>query len=246
MITFIETEFLKLKRSKILFITILGALFVPFMLDLGIAYQIWQEPNAVFYFKDGFEVMKQFLFMLLGVEVFAVVTAYLFGREYNERTLKSILITPISKAKYLCGKFIMLFIWTILLVLVSYFGMIAFGWVVGLEGLTYSVFSETISNYLYNGVLLFLTITPFAFFAIWIKSMIPSMIAGGVITVGNMMIYGRDLAPVFPWTGSFILANGEVSNYAYSETTIALIILAVFVIGILLSYIYMCKSDTPL
>lgn len=246
MITFIETEFLKLKRSKILFITILGALFVPFMLDLGIAYQIWQEPNAVFYFKDGFEVMKQFLFMLLGVEVFAVVTAYLFGREYNERTLKSILITPISKAKYLCGKFIMLFIWTILLVLVSYFGMIAFGWVVGLEGLTYSVFNETISNYLYNGVLLFLTITPFAFFAIWIKSMIPSMIAGGVITVGNMMIYGRDLAPVFPWTGSFILANGEVSNYAYSETTIALIILAVFVIGILLSYIYMCKSDTPL
>lgn len=246
MITFIETEFLKLKRSKILFITILGALFVPFMLDLGIAYQTFQDPATVFYFKDGFEVMKQFLFMLLGVEVFAVVTAYLFGREYNERTLKSILITPISKAKYLCGKFIMLFIWTILLVLVSYFGMIAFGLVVGLEGLTYSVFSETIINYLYNGVLLFLTITPFAFFAIWIKSMIPSMIAGGVVTVGNMMIYGRDLAPVFPWTGSFILANGEVSNYAYSETTIALIILAVFAIGILLSYIYMCKSDTPL
>lgn len=246
MITFIETEFLKLKRSKILFITILGALFVPFMLDLGITYQTFQDPATVFYFKDGFEVMKQFLFMLLGVEVFAVVTAYLFGREYNERTLKSILITPISKAKYLCGKFIMLFIWTILLVLVSYFGMIAFGLVVGLEGLTYSVFSETIINYLYNGVLLFLTITPFAFFAIWIKSMIPSMIAGGVVTVGNMMIYGRDLAPVFPWTGSFILANGEVSNYAYSETTIALIILAVFVIGILLSYIYMCKSDTPL
>ena len=136
MITFIETEFLKLKRSKIFFITILGALFVPFMLSMGIAYQLWQSPDYIFYFKDGFEVMKQFLFVLFGVEVFAIVSAYLFGREYSERTLKSILTTPISKIKYLCGKFLMFFIWTILLVLISYFGLILFGEVIGIKGLT--------------------------------------------------------------------------------------------------------------
>ena len=167
MITFIETEFLKLKRSKIFFITILGALFVPFMLSMGIAYQLWQSPDYIFYFKDGFEVMKQFLFVLFGVEVFAIVSAYLFGREYSERTLKSILTTPISKIKYLCGKFLMFFIWTILLVLISYFGLILFGEVIGIKGLTFSIFSETLTSYLYNGVLLFLTMTPFAFFAIW-------------------------------------------------------------------------------
>ena len=246
MITFIETEFLKLKRSKIFFITILGALFVPFMLSMGIAYELWQSPDYIFYFKEVFEEMKLFLFLLFGVEVFAIVSAYLFGREYSERTLKSILTTPISKIKYLCGKFLMFFIWTILLVLISYFGLILFGEVIGIKGLTFGIFSETLTSYLYNGVLLFLTMTPFAFFAIWIKSLVPSMIAGGVVTVGSVMIYGRDLNPLFPWTGSFVLANGEISQYAYSEATTFGIILAVFIIGFVLSYIYLYKTDTPL
>lgn len=77
MIAFIQSEFIKLKHSKIFLLTVLGALTLPFLLYLSLI-----SGNA-----DGFESMllacNQFTGSMFNVVLFAIVVSYIFGREYH-------------------------------------------------------------------------------------------------------------------------------------------------------------------
>ena len=130
MIAFIQSEFIKLKHSKIFLLTVLGALTLPFLLYLSLI-----SGNA-----DGFESMllacNQFTGSMFNIVLFAIVVSYIFGREYTEHSLKTMMTIPLSRGKFILGKYLMLFIWTMILVAITFLSTCFFGYLGGASNIT--------------------------------------------------------------------------------------------------------------
>jgi ABC-2 type transport system permease protein len=133
-------EFLKVRRSKVPFFAALGFSIVP--LIGGLFMIILKDPEAaksmglisakaqlmvgVADWTAFFNLIAQAV-AVGGAILFAIVTAWIFGREFSDRTAKELLALPTSRAKIIGAKFIIIGAWTFMLSL-SVFG---FGLVVG-------------------------------------------------------------------------------------------------------------------
>ena len=106
MFTFIEMEFLKLKRSKIFLLSLMGAILPPFL--MFIAVTSFDEGQT---FEALFTNVNMYMSAMFAVMIFAIIISYLFGREYNEHTLKTMLTIPVSRSKFLLSKYVMFLIW---------------------------------------------------------------------------------------------------------------------------------------
>ena len=120
MLTFIRMEFLKIKRSKLFYISLLSGIALPIFMFISAFYIHALDSNRVLLFSSYLTNLNMYMNAVLAVFLFCIIVSYLFGREYAEHTLKSILTRPVSRKKYLCGKFLMFLIWILILATVSF------------------------------------------------------------------------------------------------------------------------------
>lgn len=241
MLTFIQMEFLKLKRSNIFLLSLGGAILPPLL--MFIAVTAFGEGST---FEVLFTNVNMYMSALFAVLLFAIIIAYLFGREYNEHTLKTMLTIPISRRKFLLAKYVMFLVWILIITVATTLSTVIFGFVAGLEGFTLKLFIESFAQLLFANVLLFLTFSPFVFLSLFITNMVPAMVGGASLTLVNMLVYGQNWAPYVPWVCPYLIASGEIAEYSVSATVSYGIILATFVIGLAISYIYFTKKDVSL
>ena len=241
MLTFIEMEFLKLKRSNIFLLSIMGAILPPLL--MFIATFAFDETQT---FEMLFSSVNMYMSALFAILLFAIMISYLFGREYNEHTLKTMLTIPVSRGKFLMSKYVMFLAWILILTVVTSMSTMAFGFVAGLEGFSIKIVVDSFLQLLFANVLLFLTFSPFVFVSLLITNMVPAMVGGAGLTLVNMLIYGQTWAPYVPWVCPYLIASGEIAEYSASVTLSYGIILATFVIGLIISYIYFTRTDVSL
>ena len=241
MLTFIEMEFLKLKRSNIFLLSLIGAILPPLLMFI-----------AVFAFDEGhtfellFSNVNMYMSALFAILLYAIMISYLFGREYNEHTLKTMLTIPVSRGKFLLSKYVMFLVWILILTVVTTLSTMVLGFVAGLDGFSLKLFIDSFAQLLFANVLLFLTFSPFVFISLFITNMVPAMVGGAGLALVNMMIYGQTWAPYVPWVCPYLIASGEIAEYSSSITLSYAVILATFAIGLLISYIYFTKTDVTL
>lgn len=241
MLTFIEMEFLKLKRSKIFLLSLMGAILPPLLMFVAVSY--FSEGNT---FEMLFTNVNMYMSAMFAVMIFAIIISYLFGREYNEHTLKTMLTIPVSRGKFLKSKYLMFLVWIVILTMVTSVSTLIFGFIAGLDGFSLNLFIESFSQLLYANVLLFLTFSPFVFISLFITNMVPAMVGGAGLSLVNLMVYGQNWAPFVPWVCPYLIASGEIAEYSTSITVSYGIILATFLIGIAVSYLYFTKTDVTL
>lgn len=241
MLTFIEMEFLKLKRSNIFLLSLIGAVLPPLL--MFIAVSAFGEGNT---FKMLFDNVNMYMSALFAVLLFAIIISYLFGREYNEHTIKSMLTLPISRGKFLIAKYVMFLVWILILTVVTTLSAAIFGFVAGLEGFTVNLLINSFAQLMLANVLLFLTFSPFVFLSLLITNMVPAMVGGAALSLVNLMIYGQSWAPYVPWVCPYLIASGEIAEYSVNIGIPYGVILATFVIGLVISYVYFTKTDVSL
>ena len=241
MFTFIEMEFLKLKRSRIFLLSLLGAVLPPLL--MFIAVTSFDEGQT---FEALFTNVNMYMSAMFAVLIFAIIISYLFGREYNEHTLKTMLTIPVSREKFLASKYIMFLVWIVILTVVTSISTLAFGFAAGLDGFSLKIFADGFVQLLYANVLLFLSFSPFVFVSLFITNMVPAMVGGAGLALVNLMVYGQNWAPFVPWVCPYLIASGEIAEYTTSITVSYGVILATFVIGLVISYIYFTKTDVSI
>ena len=231
-------EFLKLKRSKIFLLSLMGAILPPLL--MFIAVTSFDEAQS---FQALFENVNMYMSAMFAILIFAIIISYLFGREYNEHTLKTMLTIPISREKFLISKYLMFLVWIVILTAFTSISTLIFGFMAGLEGFTAKLFIESFAQLLYANVLLYLTFSPFVFISLLITNMVPAMVGGATLSLINLMVYGQNWAPFVPWTCPYLIASGEIMEYGTGIMLSYGIILATFLIGLAVSYLYFTKSD---
>jgi len=247
LVDLIYCELLKLKRSKMLPISFLGALAAPAMLLVECLQTHFEHPEKIFTLADIYDSLLLYTTILMNLLVYMIIAAYLFSREYTEKTLKNILTIPVSKSSFLTSKFCILFLWMIALAAISWAAAFLFALlyhtVFGMAEFYFHTALVNLARMLAGTILLFFVISPFTFLAEKSKGLVVPMIISAAIIMGNAALSNQDLGALYPWTSVFFLLNGSLADTGYPFWLSISIIVLVSILGFAATYIYFQRED---
>jgi ABC-2 type transport system permease protein len=171
----IWVELLKARRSKMPLITVLGAGMIP--LVGGFFMIVLKDPAMAR--RVGLISMKAQLtmgaadwptylnFLTLGVGVgglilFNLITIWVFGREYSDRTVKDLLALPTARSAIVAGKFIVIAAWSAVVILITLLLALLVGTLLKLPSVPTSMFWQTAATLALATCLNLALVTPVA------------------------------------------------------------------------------------
>ncbi len=242
MVNLVYTELLKLKRSMMFLMSLVGATATPLLCFIGFMGMRAREPWTVLEFQKLFGETDFGIVFLTGVPLFSVITTYLFNREYAERTLDNLLTIPVSRVRFVASKLILLFIWIMGISFVSWGTTVILGLIGQFAGLNTAILLQSLREFVVSGGLLFALSTPIVLVAILFKNYIPTVVFATVVTMANVMVANSEYRALFPWSAVLNVASNtyrpEYPPY-YSMISIAITSL----VGAVLTLIYFVKTD---
>lgn len=242
MVNLLYTELLKLKRSKMFLVSMIGASAAPIMMFIAYLSQMKKDPNAVIPFETAFYNTNLNIMLLLGVLLYGVITAYLFNREFVEDTLKNLLTIPVSRVALLISKLLMLLLWILLLTMVAWVLTLVLGFMIKTDGLSASVLLKSIQDYVLGALLMFLLSTLTIWVTFLFKNYVPTIMFTAVITLGNVTVISSDYKAIFPWSAAHVIvSHSYVAEYPPLYSILAIGMTSI--IGFVASIVYFNRLD---
>ena len=212
LLTALRVEYLKIRRSKTLWLTILafllataiGGLLMFIMKDperarqLGIIGAKAQILGGTADWPSFFNLMF-LLISIGGLIIFGFIFVWIFGREYSDKTYYDMLSLPTSRVTIVFAKIITAAYWSMALILLAFVFMLGIGLVLQLPGWSSATTMHGLALLLGTGALTVLTCIPFALIASFARGYLPAI--GGIFLVlvlgqiVNQIGYGQ----YFPW-----------------------------------------------
>jgi ABC-2 type transport system permease protein len=209
----LATEFLKLRRSKITWLSWLafsvmplaGGLFMWIIREpqraaqLGLLGQKARFAGAAADWLSYFSLLLQAI-GVGGMILVSVITAYVFGREYSDGTGKNMLALPVARHLFVFGKLVVVFTWFGLLAVLIIIEGLAVGALLGLPGFSTSLVVSSICNILLAALVAYLLVP----FVAWIATLGQGYFAPLGFTI-FMLVLGMLLGATgwgkwFPWS----------------------------------------------
>lgn len=247
MLNLITCELLKLKHSKMVLLSVLGVLATPCMMLAGALQMHFEYPDKIFTLADIYDNSLVYAMLLINFIVYVTVTAYLFSREYSENTLKMLLPIPVSRTAFIVGKFLVLFLWIMLLTIVTWAGILAlfslYHVIFGMHSFSLNVAGLWLLKFLLGNILMFFTLSPFAFIAQKTKGLVVPMIASAVVVMSSAALSNQDMGALFPWTATYFLMDGRLESTGYPIPLSIAIIFAISAGGLLATFRYFKGED---
>ena len=160
------TESLKMNRSKVPFITTLGFSMVPLM--GGLFMIILKDPEAArswglistkaqiaagtAEWSSLFNLLTQAI-AVGGIILFAIITAWVFGREFSDHTVKELLALPTSRETIVTAKFVVIVAWAIANILLIFGLGLLVGYLVNIPGWSMDLLRTSFVDILGSAVL---------------------------------------------------------------------------------------------
>jgi len=131
--------------------------------------------------------------------LFSLVESWVFGREFADGTLKDLLAVPVSRATILLAKFIVVVLWSLLLMVLLVLASLLLGAAIGLSQGTAEVFWHGTATLAVVACLVIVTVFPFAFFAsVGRGYLLPMGVVLLVLVIGNVVAIAG-WGPYFTW-----------------------------------------------
>lgn len=229
------------------YLSILGVMSTPFLMLIGSLQTHFKHPESAITLTAVYNNSLLYIMLLTNMMIDVVITAYLFSREYTENTYKTILPIPISRRKLLLGKFITLFFWIVMLTVVTWAGILIlsgiYNSIFGMEGYNVSIAIEWFLKFFVVSILMYLTVTPFAYIAIKTKGFVAPVIVSAVIVMGSAALSNQDFGALYPWTATFFMVSAKIQSTGYPIFLVIATITLVSIGGFLLTFNHFKKED---
>lgn len=249
-------ETLKARRSKVPLFTLLGISFVP-LVD-GLFMIILKDPQAarsmglisakaqlmagVADWATFFSVLAQAV-AVGGAILFAIIAAWVFGREFTDRTAKEMLALPTSRETIVASKFIVITVWALALVLfVFVFGLIV-GSLVSIPGWSTELLGGAVVDVLGAGVLTIIMLPFVAFIASLGRGETPAM-GWTIFTVATAQVaIITGWGDLFPWSVSALFTGAAGPRAEMLGVHSYIIVAAASLIGLALTFHWWRTAD---
>ena len=252
----LSTEFLKLKRNRITWVTLAvyaigplaAALFMFIIKDPEIARRaglLNQKAHLMASTADWPSYLSLILEMavMFGMILSGVIISYVFGREYTEQTAKNMLALPIRRGWFVCGKLLVTAAWFVALVGIVLIESIAVGFLLGLPGYDRGLLVTTITNIVSICALALLLSPVFGWIAVATKGYLAPIGATMLALILANVFVQTGWGKWFPWSiiGLFLGVGGPRSESLSPGSYV--VIAAVFTAGVLGTVIHMKRAD---
>ena len=209
----VATEFLKLRRSPATWLSLLAYSVGP--LSGGLFMWIVQEPGRAARLGligtkaqlGGLSATWESYLTVLaqatgigGMLLLSVVAAFVFGREYSERTAKNLLALPVGRYGFVLAKLVVVFAWMGTATMVLLMEAFAIGTLLELPGMSAEVAVRGVSNVLLVSAVAFLLVPPVAWIATLGRGYLPPLgFAVFMLVLGNVL-GATGWGKWFPWS----------------------------------------------
>jgi ABC-2 type transport system permease protein len=205
-------EFLKVRRSKMPWLTALGFSLAPLV---GALFMVvlrdpeWARGAGLLNAKAqalsstadwrGYVSMVQQAVAVGGGLIFGLIVTWVFGREFSDRTVTDLLALPVPRHAIVLAKFVVVAAWSLALVLlVSVLGL-GLGTALALEGGSVALARETAGTLALVGSLTLLLVLPFAWVASATRGYLPTVGAMFLVTFATQVLAALGWGAYFPW-----------------------------------------------
>lgn len=235
----LRCEYIKLKRSKILLVGVLGTLIVPFFVIVKAVTDYFSNSETNISLFSLYDNALMFLMLLFAPIVLTVLGAWIISQEYLEGTLKNLFVIPISQTAFLIGKLLFVWIITFLFMFISWLEILLLALIcncfIPVTELTIPSILFFLIKMLFGGMLLCATQTPFMYLTIRAKGFVAPLIAIAVVSLLNVVLSNSPIAGFYPWASSYLLVTGYLSGLNCPKETSISIILIMCLLGIIAS-----------
>jgi ABC-2 type transport system permease protein len=209
----LATEFIKLRRSKVTWGTLIGLSLAP----VGLALFMWilREPGRAAQLGllgtkanlAGLEATwpaylsaLTIVFGVGGLLLLSFIVTYVFGREYVEATAKNLLALPVGRLWFVLAKLVVAAVWWAALVIAVLGEAFVIGFALGLPGFSAELAVRSIGNGLLAAAISFLVVPVVAWVTTLGRGYLPPLgFALAMLGLGN--VFGKTgWAEWFPWS----------------------------------------------
>jgi len=207
------TEFLKLRRSRITWLTTLAFSLMP--LGCGLFMWIVREPGraaalGLLGTKASFMGLEAtwtgYIGMIIqavgviGLLLLSVIASYLFGREYSERTAKNMMALPIARHWFVAAKLTVAFAWFGAIIAICLAETFIVGSALGLPGLSSGIALRGAGEILLAAGVSFLLMPVTAWIATLGKGYLPPLGFAILTLVLGTVLGATGWGKWFPWS----------------------------------------------
>jgi ABC-2 type transport system permease protein len=208
-LSFIHNEVRKIWRSTVFWVILAVYTILPLM----IGFFNNSGANWETYFSDLLGSIASLL-----VVGFSFTSAWVFGREYTDNTIKDLLLKPISKSYSVLSKFIVITLWDTLLAFFTFAVIAGTGALIGVSGGSISIILNIFWTFMTTALLIMVVSTTSALLANITKGYLAPIGVTFVIVIVSNVVVQLGIGPYFPWTIPILLLTG--TNIGFISTVI--------------------------
>lgn len=223
----IWVELLKARRSKMPLLTALGFSLAPFA--GGFFMIVLKDPDlarrmgmisAKAQIIAGSADWQTYLGFLAqataigGFILFALISSWVFGREYADHTLKDLLALPTSRSAIVLAKFVVVMLWSAVLTIIIYLIGLGVGAAVALPPASAEIFWQGTITIAITICLTIALVTPIAFSASAGHGYLPPMSVAILAVILAQVVAAAGWGEYFPWSVPALRAGAAGPQYA--------------------------------
>lgn len=243
MIKLLACEFKKFKSTYINSLSLIGMMTPTMLVVLMFIIKRQDMIRSGIYTWDVFNqyITLMFIFLVGPIITSFIATVSVFY-EYQQKTMKNILVSPNGRFKIICSKMIYVSIMVVLLyILVAAVSIIA----AKLLGIDVSLTNmlECCKNSLVSGLATLNLVPMMMFIALLTKNFIPPMVITVVGTIGNMLVLNSDKAYLSPFALPSVIMM-SISKQAEINLLYPMISIAIFfIVFFITATVYFKNAD---
>lgn len=194
----LAAEFRKLKGSYMLLWS--GAILFAAQLFCIMPVRLAAQGGTPFPWKQYMGLGSQLFASWYAALLFSLVTAYVFGREYDDGTVKELFTLPLRREWFVASKTAVLVLWLAALAVLSVAVQALAGLALGLHGFSWAVFGTCLADTLKISALVFGTMPIVALLAMAGRGYLVPMAYAAVMTTVGLGLAEAGWTRWFPWS----------------------------------------------
>lgn len=206
MFVLIKTELLKLKRSYMFLMCIVGSICAPLLNWL--VFLCGSQDEGII--PDFYEFMIQtnsLIAIIIGTLLYGLFTTYIFEREFTEDMYKHLFTVPISKFNLLLSKIIVVMIGLLILTLTSFAFGIVFSSLSGFKAINFTNIFDSLILYLKAYLTFIPLMIPVIFVTFLFRGFVAPIAFSIVIEIILFIAIQSKYIALFPWSAPLLVGS---------------------------------------
>jgi len=238
----LKLEFMKLKRSPLILLSILGISIVPLL--MGAVMPKTTDGLEGVTFAGFIEDVQMVNLMIMGILMFGLITSYTYSKEFEEDTLKSTLAIPVRRSRLLLDKFIVVFAWVLGLLLLNVLEVVVIAMIFGLSGLNLSAFLTAVGIAIRDTLIFMPLLTPIMFVTLLVRKYVAGIVFSITVVVVNIVALSSEVYyAYYPYTIPLFLAGPVPEDMVLSIPLSVVILGTTGILGAVGSLVYFQKMS---